>query len=168
MKFKVTATGDSLALAASNGCTVHISDIAGSLPLIQDPELLKLCCESFEEVGGEGCYRNNDKWEPSSTDMGDISSIIPAVHPSCVGAKGTSHGMDYYIEDPVKACVNSAVLQLVMIRNLLENDAERAKAIKKSFKPVFSTKNEYLQFVRNQTCEKDLVIKNPDGSITIL
>ena len=43
-----------------------------------------------------------------STDMGDVSQIMPVIHPFSGGVSGTSHGTDYLIEDYEKAVVNPA------------------------------------------------------------
>ena len=55
-----------------------------------------------------------------STDMGDLSTIMPVVHPYAGGSKGASHGANYYIEDPYRACVKSAKVQVMMLKLLLE------------------------------------------------
>ena len=156
------------AAAAANGCTATISDIAGSEPFTEDKGLTDLCLKVFEEIGGKDCYIHIKEWDASSTDMGDVSVNIPSIHPYACGATGVCHGKDYYIADPVKACVNSAILQLALIRRLLENDAKKAKEIKANFKPVFPTIKDYVAFKKTQTHERETVISNADGSVTIL
>ena len=157
------------AAAAANGCTVTVRDIAGSEPFPEDLLFTELCLNVFKEIGGEDCYVDDtDAWDCGSTDMGDISVNFPAIHPYTAGGKGTAHGKDFYIEDPVKACVNSGILQFAIIRRLLENNAEKAKEIKANFKPVFPTIKDYVAFKKSQTCEKETVTDNADGSITIL
>lgn len=157
------------AAAAANGCTVTVRDMAGSEPFPEDPLFTELCVDVFKEIGGENCYVDEtDVWDCGSTDMGDVSENFPAIHPYVAGAKGIAHGKDFYIEDPVKACVNAAILQFTLIRRLLENNAEKAKEIKANFKPVFPTIKDYVAFKKSKTCEKETVIRNADGSITIL
>lgn len=157
------------AAAASNGCSVVISDVAGSAPFTEDRNFTELCFDAFKEIGGKDCYVNDsDKWDTASTDMGDISVNFPSIHPYALGATGTAHGKDYYIKDPVKACVDSAILQLTLLHGLLENDAKKAKEIKAKFKPLFPSIKDYVEFKRSQTQEKETVITNADGSITIL
>ena len=79
--------------------------------------------------------------------MGDLSLIMPAIHPYCGGVSGTSHGMDYQIADPEKACVKSAKMQVALLAKLLENGAVRAKEIIKNNKPLFESKEAYLKYV---------------------
>ena len=76
--------------------------------------------------------------------MGDLSSIMPVVHPYAGGARGTSHGNSYEIFDPEAACVTNAKWQLKMLRLLLENGAEPANKIVAEFKPAFASKEEFL------------------------
>lgn len=156
------------AAAAANGCTVLVSDISGSEPLNEDKGLTKLCLDTFKEIGGDCFFDDTATWAASSTDMGDISVNFPAIHPYAYGAKGTIHGNDFYIAEPLKACANAAILELALINRLLENDAAKAKEIKANFKPVFPTIKAYVAFKKSQTQERETVIKNSDGSITIL
>ena len=78
------------------------------------------------------------------------------------------HGNDFYICDPIKACVNATVLEFSLIRRLLENDAAKAKEIIANYTPVFPNIGEYVAFKRSQTSERQTVIQNADASITIL
>ena len=82
-----------------------------------------------------------------STDMGDLSSIMPVVHPYAGGATGTGHGNDYYITDPVAACVGSAKMQLGMLMILLSDGAKRAKEIIANYKAPFPSKEAYLAYM---------------------
>lgn len=157
------------AAAAANGCTAVISDIAGSEPFKEDEMLTEVYNKVCESIGGKDCYIDrSDEWEACSTDMGDIAVNIPAIHAYVVGATGSEHGKDYMIPDPEKLCCNSAILQLGMINKLLENGAEKAQEIKANYKPVFPTIKDYVAFKKTQTQERETVINNADGSITII
>ena len=155
------------ASAAAIGCTVEIEDLPGSEPLIEDANLREVALEVFEEIAGKNGYVYKDKWAASSTDMGDISTLFPAIHMYANGAKGTSHGKDYYIEDAYKCCVNGAKAELGIIVKLLENNAEKAKEIMAKFKPVFKNIDEYLTHQRSINMKKNTVIMNDDGTITL-
>ena len=61
----------------------------------------------------------NPVFGTGSTDMGDLSGIIPSVHPYMPGAVGICHGNNFYIENPELACVGSAKVQLNMLDILL-------------------------------------------------
>ncbi len=155
------------AAAAAIGCTVRIEDIAGSEALTEDANLREVALEVFEEIAGKDGYKYDDTWAASSTDMGDISTLFPAIHIYSVGAKGTSHGIDFQIADPYKCCVNGAKAEFGLIVKLLENNAERAKEVIAKFKPTFNSVDEFLAHKRSINMEKDTVIINEDGTITL-
>jgi len=71
---------------------------------------------------------------------------MPVIHPYAGGNQGTSHGSDYYIADPIAACVDSAKLQLAMLHMLLSNGGARAKEIAANYKAPF-TISEYLEYM---------------------
>ena len=100
-----------------------------------------------------------------STDMGDLSCVMPVVHPYAKGASGTSHGADYYITDPIAACVDCAKWQLGMLLLLLQNNAERANKIIEEFNPMFKTKEEFLNYVDSINCSGDRITYNEDNSV---
>jgi hypothetical protein len=89
--------------------------------------------------------------------MGDLSCVMPIVQPYSSGAVGTPHGNDYYIVDPIKACVGSAKWQLAMLKILLSNDAKRAYEVIKNFKPRFSSKKEFLDYCDAICCDGDRI-----------
>ena len=157
------------AAAAANGCSVAISDVAGSAPFSEDENLTKVCLDAFVEISGEDCYdKRTDLWATGSTDMGDVSVNFPAIHPYVAGAEGLSHGKNFFITDPQKACVNAAILEFTLVRKLLENGGEKAKEIKAKYKPAFPTIKDYVAYKKAQTQERETVIYNSDGSVTIL
>jgi metal-dependent amidase/aminoacylase/carboxypeptidase family protein len=153
--------------AAAIGCRVEIQDFAGSEALNEDANLREVALEVFEDLAGKDGYLYEDKWYASSTDMGDISSLFPAIHLYATGAVGTSHGIDYYISDPYDACVNSAKMQVALLIKLLENNAIRANEVIKKFKPTFNSVDEYLKHKNSINMHKDTVIYNEDGTITL-
>ena len=70
-------------------------------------------------------FNPTDKVSTGSTDMGDLSAIMPAIHPHAPGASGRSHGDNYQITDPETACLKSAIWQLGMLYLLLSDEAKR-------------------------------------------
>ena len=86
--------------------------------------------------------------------MGDISHIMPAVHPSISGATGISHGNDFMIADKEMAYLAPAKALALMAVDLLYANAEGAKEIKAQHKPIMS-KEEYLSY-QNQIFQKEI------------
>ena len=152
---------------ATNGATAFIQDIAGSEPLTEDENLRKVFEESCEELFGLDVYNYIDKWLSSSTDMGDISVLLPSIHIYASGYKGTGHGIDYEIVDPYNVCVNTAKVEYKLLRNLLSNNAKKAKEVIDAYTPTFSSIGEYLKHKESIAINKQTVIYNEDGTITI-
>ena len=94
--------------------------------------------------------------------MGDLSCVMPVVHPYSGGAKGTSHGSDYHIENPQAACVDCAKVQLYMLKTLLSDEGKRAKEIISGYKPMFGSFKEYFEFVDSLEREGDCIQYSED------
>ena len=133
--------------ALSLGNNIDITDIPGYAPLNNDKELMKVVGEAAALAVPEYSFDSSDHMGTGSTDMGDLSSIIPVVHPYAGGAVGTGHGNDYYIKDPVAACVGSAKMQLGMLLILLGDNGKRAKEIVANYKAPFPSKEAYLAYM---------------------
>lgn len=87
----------------------------------------------------------------ASTDMGDISHIMPTIHPFMGGVDGPLHTEKFHVVDYYYACVLPAKLFAITVIDLLSNDAEKAKEIKANFKPLL-TKKEYISMMENYFC----------------
>ena len=155
------------AAAAIYGARVHIEDSPGSEPLINDGNLCDAARSVMEEIGGKGCVYDAGEWLASSTDMGDLSTLMPSLHAYTTGASGTAHGDDFMIDDPYSACVNAAKFDLGMLRYLLSDNAANAKRIIEQYKPVFKNKEKYLKHKFSLYKDKETVKYNSDGTIII-
>ena len=133
--------------ALSIGTNVEIIDSPGYAPLLNDENMMQIVLEAAALAVPEYEINRIDSIGSGSTDMGDLSCIMPVVHPYAAGAVGRSHGNDYEIKDPVAACVASAKLQLGMLLLLLSDNAKRANKVIEEFKPRFASKEEYLAFI---------------------
>jgi amidohydrolase len=132
--------------ALAVGAQVTIQTIPGYLPLRNDPGLGTLFLQNAESlVGAQQVKRLGHR--TGSTDMGDVTHIMPAVHPYAAGAEGNGHGADYRIEDPVKAILNPAKAMAMTVLDLLTGGAGAAQRVLAEAKPRF-TKDEYLAFQR--------------------
>ena len=150
--------------ALAMGAEVEISDRPGYAPLINAPALMEVAKECMIAVAGEDEVMFNDHWGTGSTDMGDLSAVMPSMHPHAAGAAGTSHGDDYRIVDPIKACVMSAQAQVLMVVELLKNEAARAKHVIETFKPVYPSKAAYFEAVDQLMADKGLVTYTESGA----
>ena len=78
--------------------------------------------------------------------MGDLSHVLPAVHPYATGAEGHSHGADYLIVDPGRAIANPAKAMALTVVDLLADEAAGARRVLAAARPPM-TRAEYLAFI---------------------
>jgi metal-dependent amidase/aminoacylase/carboxypeptidase family protein len=83
-----------------------------------------------------------------STDMGDVSQIMPVIHPYVVAASGTGHGCDYVIDDYDLGVVTAAKAMAMTVIDLLANGAQHARTIKAQYQAPL-TKTQYLSLMRS-------------------
>ena len=153
--------------AAAMGCGLKITDRTGYAPLKNNGRMGELFCKAANLLCPEYPIEVNRTWSTGCTDMGDVSCLMPALHPYCIGAAGPAHSDDYRIESVEKACVNSAKVQVALMELLLENGAAEAKAIVESYKPVYNSVAEYMADLDRLMIDKDAVQINDDGTITL-
>ena len=143
---------------------IEIIDMPGYSPLVNDLGMCQISKDAIEDVIPGIQYEIEQGFSTGSTDMGDLSAIMPVVHPYAGGADGKSHGNDYQIVDPEKACVTCAKWQLAMLTRLLENGAERAKTILAEFKPIFPSAKAFLDYQDSINTSGDRIVYNDDGT----
>ena len=153
--------------AASMGAKLHITDCPGYMPLINEPGCKEVAGEVMRQLVGEDNYEIANGWGSGCTDMGDVSCVIPAIHPYVAGSAGTGHGNDYYLVDPMKACIESAKFQTAYACELLENGGAKAYEIKKNAKLRFGSIKEYLDAIDAMFLDKDVVEYTEDGDVKI-
>lgn len=146
---------------------IEIVDKPGYAPLKNDENMLGLARDAMAAALPGRRFAELCTYSSGSTDMGDLSSIMPVVHPYAPGAKGIAHGNNYYIENPELACVDSAKWQLGMLMLLLENDGALAYKIIEEHKPLFKSKAEYLAYCDSLSCSGDR-ISYSDGKAEII
>ena len=78
--------------------------------------------------------------------MGDVSQIMPAIHPYAGHTCGITHGNDFFIQDYELAVILPAKIMAMTVIDLLADGAEKARDIKAKSKPV-SSKEQYLSFM---------------------
>jgi hypothetical protein len=82
-----------------------------------------------------------------STDMGDLSHVMPILHPYMGGARGSGHAADYEIADTTLAYVAPAKALAAMVIDLLGDGAAKGREIVAQAKPPM-TRASYLEFQR--------------------
>ena len=141
--------------AMAMGAQVNIVTIPGYLPMINDETMMGVIRENAVSMVGDrnSVMYPNSRTRGGSTDMGDLSQIIPAVHPYAGGTVGNGHGVDYLVDDYEKAVVNPAKLMAMAVIDLLSNDAARAKEVIAESRPPM-TKKQYLKLQESRLTEE--------------
>lgn len=152
--------------ALSVGGNIEIQDFPGYAPEINDENMIAIARQASTLALGIECGQGS--LSSGSTDMGDLSCVMPTVQPFSSGAIGIGHGNDYRIADVKKATVDSAKLQVAMVYLLLKDNAERAKKVLGEFKPRFESKQAYFDYVSKIFSSGDRIEYNADGNAKII
>ncbi len=133
--------------ALALGAKVEIETLPGYMPMTCDPSMAKLFKDTMTPLVGEENYRQIGH-RTGSTDMGDLSQVMPILHPYIGGARGSGHGADYEIVDKPLMYVMPAKALTSMAIDLLYDGAAGAKQVLKAAKPPM-TREQYLSFQRS-------------------
>ena len=129
--------------AMALGCRVEIETVPGNLPLRNDPRLAELFRKNVRVLFGDLEYRDYPHGG-GSTDAGDLSQLMPVLHPMMTGAQGSHHQIDWRIADHNAGYVLPAKSLAMMAIELLHNDAQLARDVVSRFVPGM-TKDQYLE-----------------------
>ncbi|PYN73989.1 MAG: amidohydrolase [Candidatus Rokuibacteriota bacterium] len=132
--------------ALALGATVEIETLPGYLPLKTDPTMARTFTRVADDLFGAGACGHAGH-RAGSTDMGDVSQVIPVLHPYMGGARGSGHGADYAIADPHLAYVMPARAMAAMVIDLLWDGAAGAREVVGSARPGM-TRAAYVEFQR--------------------
>ncbi len=142
--------------ALAVGASVSITNIPGYLPMRHDQHLLDLFRQNSVNLLNENRVlvmppaRNRG----GSTDMGDLSHILPSVHPYTGGAQGAGHSNEYLITDYQQAVVNPAKIMAMSVIDLLADGGAKGRQVVSSFRPAM-TRGAYLNFQRQQAAVRE-------------
>lgn len=124
------------------GAKTHIATTPGYLPI--------RICEPFSNVfsknvnaaypGAEIIWGGHSG---GSTDMGDVSHIMPVIHPYTGGVNGALHTRHFRVVDYNIACIIPAKIMAMTVIDLLAGDGKTAQDILTSYKPAFN-KAQYI------------------------
>lgn len=122
------------------GADVEITTIPGYLSMINNPDLQAAFSRNAESVVGQQNVKLTDDAESrgGSTDMGDLSTVMPVIHPYTSAATGTGHGPDYLITDYDLAVVAPAKIMAGTVIDLLSNGAAEGRKVVENHTPLMS------------------------------
>ncbi|AYD40846.1 amidohydrolase [Clostridium fermenticellae] len=127
------------------GAKTIIRTIPGYLPLECSQELNDIYRHNCSKILPKGSILDGGHFF-ASTDMGDVSQILPSIHPYVGGISGSLHEKDFNVEDYYSACVLPAKLFAMLVIDLLTDNAEKARYVIEKFRPQLS-KKEYLKIL---------------------
>src|SRR5213596_1255420 len=93
--------------ALALGDTVEIETLPSYMPMRCDDAMAAHFKRTMARLVGEEHYRQIGH-RTGSTDMGDLSQVMPILHPYIGGARGSGHSADFQIEDKALAYVAPA------------------------------------------------------------
>ena len=138
--------------AMAVGCDVFIQTIPGYLPLRQNSAFNDVFRANAEQLVGEENVGHVAR-RGGSTDMGDISHLMPAIHPYVGGATGIGHGANYVVQDYSLAVITAAKALASTAIDLLADGAKVGGGIVSGHRPEM-TRAEYLKFMRSLAKEE--------------
>ncbi len=151
--------------ALAVGGQLYYGDRPGYSPLHNDEELSSICADILRRTYDEEAVIISERWDTGSTDMGDLSTVMPVLQIYAAGAAGHGHGADYFIEDKDKACLGGAVALLSTVSTLLCDDAAKAYKVIAHAKPLFHSKEEYFSLMDSLFCDDPAIEYDDEGAM---
>jgi amidohydrolase len=138
--------------AMAVGAQVKIQTIPGYMPLQQNKAMAEIFRANAAKLVGEENVGYVDH-RGGSTDMGDISRLMPVIHPYVGGATGLGHGATYVVEDYALAVIKGAKALAYTAIDLLGDNASHGNSVAGGQRADMSIP-EYLKFMRNLASEE--------------
>lgn len=132
--------------AMAVGARVEIDDYPGYMPLRSNRTLADAFDGNVVDELGADALADDEPHLAGSTDMGDVTQIVPGIHPWIGGFEGNIHSRDFRVVDEEMAYVIPAKLTAATIVDVLA-DREAVEAIEDA-KAEKKSRAEYLDDVR--------------------
>lgn len=133
------------------GARTIIKTLPGYLPLH--------CCQAMNDLFAANARQLvppeqviNAGHFSASTDMGDVSHLMPVIHPYTGGTTGFLHARDFDVVDYQAACIVPAKIMAMTAVDLLYDGASQARHILDDFQPLL-TKEQYIKIMDNYFSE---------------
>ncbi|HEY3314857.1 MAG TPA: amidohydrolase [Bacillota bacterium] len=124
------------------GADCMITEIPGYLPRLNFEPFSQVFAANLAAIIGADRI-GQERHGAGSTDMGDVSHLLPALHPMIGGAEGAAHSEDFRIADPELAYVLPAKVMAMTLVDLLADGAARAKELRAQHHAKY-TRESYL------------------------
>lgn len=130
------------------GAEVVTEDIPGYLPLEQNRDMSSLFRQNLKNFIKETDIKEGVDLI-GSTDIGDLSMLIPTIQPTMGGYQGAAHSEEFKIVDEEMAYLIPAKAMAMTAVDLLWDFGAALEKIKKEFKPGL-TKKQYIDFLKRK------------------
>lgn len=130
------------------GADYSVETIPGYLPLSESAELSEVFEENAKSVLGK---ENVICGEPitGSSDIGDLSHLLPTIQPSIGGFTGALHTKEFAVADASVAYLKAVELLAKTVAELLYDHAKKAEFVKNSFQAKLN-KSQYLNYLNKK------------------
>lgn len=135
----INAGGDAI------GAKCEIRNLPGYLPLAPDDAFREVLRDNAVELFGKEKVTLGEH-SSGSTDMGDVSLLMPVIHPWVGCVDGVLHGADYELRDREAAFTRIPQALALTIVDLLADGAQKADEICTAFKPRLDRES-YVAFM---------------------
>lgn len=132
--------------AMAVGARVVVEDYPGYMPLRTDDAMVEAFDANVEAELGTDALVGDRPHLSGSTDMGDVTQLVPGIHPWVGGFEGNVHSREFRVADEEMAYVVPAKLTAATVVDLLSDreTVERILAAKEAKK----SREEYLAELR--------------------
>jgi amidohydrolase len=132
--------------AMAVGARVEIEDYPGYMPLRTDDAMVEAFDANVEAELGADALVGDRPHLSGSTDMGDVTQLVPGIHPWVGGFEGNVHSREFRVADEEMAYVIPAKLTAATVVDLLA-DRETVEGILAA-KEGKKSREEYLAELR--------------------
>ncbi|MBM3934904.1 MAG: amidohydrolase [SAR202 cluster bacterium] len=142
--------------ALALGAKVEIVTIPGYLPMLSNDPLATVFAENAGRLVGKSrlAWLSSDAVRGGgSTDMGDLSHIMPVIHPYSSGFAGNGHGDDYVVQDYEQAVITPAKVVAMTLIDLLSENAAKAREVVSRTRPRM-TRPQYIALQQGRLKEE--------------
>jgi amidohydrolase len=130
--------------AMAVGAEVEIRNLPGYLPLLGNQQLDGVFAANMASLLGPEAIGQSPHLTGSS-DMGDITHLMPGLHPMIKAGSAKVHTEGFGIQDTRLAYIETAKGLAMTVIDLLWDGAREGLAIKSAYRPKY-TKEQFLKF----------------------
>ena len=130
------------AAAVAFGGRVEVRNIFGFMPLKAYTSLDTMHLRNFRLLEGDEAPFREGVFDCGSTDMGDVSMVVPSLHMYFTGFQSHAHAIDFLVTDKHTAYATSVKMMALDVIDLLYGDAALGRQVAAEKTPM--TKAEYI------------------------